>query len=139
MGTTWRLRMVGLAQTYTKLYHTMISRRIMQDQNFILQGPQELEMTRASQADEAILVDLHSDIRSLLDQIPLPEKYLSVLDMRAANSGALTIKVYNERGAFDGEIYIKTNGGIRFSEPRSPHLNEMAIMEAIDGAPRNRA
>lgn len=131
--------MVGLAQTYTKLYHTMISRRIMQDQHFIVQGPAELEFVRVSTADESLLTDLHSDIRALLDSIPLPENYLSILDMRAANSGALTIKVYNERGAFSSEIYIKTNGGIRFSEPRSPHLNEMAIMEAIDGTPRNRA
>lgn len=131
--------MVGLAQTYTELYNLMISSRVLQDQHFIAQGPQELEMNRVSQADEAILVDLHSDIRALLDQIPLPENYLSILDMRAANSGALTIRVYNERGTFAGEIYIKTNGGIRFSEPRSPHLNEMSIMEAIDGALRNRA
>lgn len=135
MRNTLRDRLTRAARDYASLYGDSILTPAKIGGRFI--DSEKVVVLAPPSAEALNTIDrVRAELRSLLREIPLPEGYKVSLDMKAVDTGALTLMVRDDQNRFMGEIYIKTNGGIKFEEPRCRALDEMAIMEAIDGAPK---
>ena len=138
---TLRTRLVKAAEEYVSLYRTHVEAAVRVKGRFISNsaplGPSSPQALSVADTMSGLrrIEDLHAYIRALILDVPVPCGYDLTLDMKAVFTGALTLLVYDSSDKLVGEIYIKNNGGIRFEEPRARELDEMAIMEAIDGGP----
>lgn len=131
---TLRTKLINTAREYADIYMDYIANPIADRGRFIKRDvPLDIETPPLHVLEK--IESLHTRARNLLSLVPVPEGHSISLDIRAVFKGALILTIRDNSNRIVSDIYIKSNGGIRFEDPRHRGLDEMAIMQAIDGGP----